>query len=52
MEYLGASPSREKLFINAVFWILRGAPWSDLHPEYGDWKNTHRRFVVVVTKGI
>ena len=33
-------------FINAVFWILRtGAPWRDLlGPDYGDWKNTHRRF--------
>ena len=34
-----------RLFINAVFWILRtGAPWRDLPSEYGDWKNTHRRF--------
>ena len=34
-----------QLFINAVFWILRtGAPWRDLPPDYGDWKNTHRRF--------
>ena len=32
-------------FINAVCWILRtGAPWRDLPPAYGDWKNTHRRF--------
>ena len=32
-------------FINGVFWILRtGAPWRDLPPDYGDWKNTHRRF--------
>ena len=32
-------------FINAVFWIMRtGAPWRDLPPDYGDWKNTHRRF--------
>ena len=32
-------------FLNAVFWILRtGAPWRDLPPVYGDWKNTHRRF--------
>jgi transposase len=32
-------------FINAVFWILRtGAPWRDLPPSYGDWKNTQRRF--------
>ena len=30
---------------NAVIWILRtGAPWRDLPPDYGDWKNTHRRF--------
>lgn len=33
------------MFFNAVFWILRtGAPWRDLPPDYGDWKNTHRRF--------
>ena len=32
-------------FIDAVCWILRtGAPWRDLPPDYGDWKNTHRRF--------
>ena len=32
-------------FINAIFWIFRtGAPWRDLPAEYGDWKNTHRRF--------
>ena len=32
-------------FINAIFWILRtGAPWRDLPPDYGGWKNTHRRF--------
>lgn len=32
-------------FINAVLWILRtGSPWRDLPPDYGDWKNTHRRF--------
>jgi transposase len=34
-----------RLFINTVFRILRtGAPWRDLPPDYGDWKNTHRRF--------
>jgi transposase len=41
------------LFINAVFWILRtGAPWRDLPPDYGDWKNTHRRFCRWRDKGI
>ena len=29
------------MFLNAVFWNLRtGAPWRDLPPDYGDWKNT------------
>ena len=40
-------------FINAVVWILRtGAPWRDLPPYYGDWKNTHRRFCRRRDKGI
>ena len=39
-------PSKDnRLFINAVFWILRtGAPWRDLPPDYGNWNNVHRRF--------
>ena len=51
-EHLPGGPGRvgcpakdNRLFLNAVFWILRtGAPWRDLPPDYGDWKNTHRRF--------
>ena len=40
-------------FLNAVFWTLRtGAPWRDLPPDYGDWKNTHRRFCRWRDKGI
>ena len=40
-------------FLNAVFWILRtGAPWRDLPPDYGDWKNTHRRYSRWRDKGI
>ena len=35
-----------RLFINAVFWILRtGAPWRDLPPEYGRWGTVHQRFI-------
>ena len=42
---VGRRASDNRLFINAVLWILRtGAPWRDLPPDYGDWKNTHRRF--------
>ena len=40
-------------FINAVFWIMRtGAPWRDLPPDYGDWSNTHRRFIRWRDKGV
>ena len=40
-------------FINAVAWILRtGSPWRDLPPDYGDWKNTHRRFCRWRDKGV
>ena len=47
----GGNARDNRQFINAVFWILRtGAPWRDLPPSYGDWKNTHRRFAVGVTK--
>ena len=41
----GGNARDNRRFINAIFWILRtGAPWRDLPPDYGDWKNTHRRF--------
>ena len=41
----GRPATDNRLFINAVFWILRtGSPWRDLPPDYGCWKNTHRRF--------
>ncbi len=41
----GVTACDNRYFLNAVFWILHtGAPWRDLPPDYGDWKNTHRRF--------
>ena len=47
-------PARDnRLFLDAVFWNLRtGAPWRDLPPDYGDWKNTHRRFCRWRDRGI
>ena len=36
---VGRPASDNRLFVNAVFWILRtGAPWRDLPPDLGDWK--------------
>lgn len=49
----GGHAKDNRQFINAIFWILRtGAPWRDLPPDYGDWKNTHRRFCRWRDKGI
>jgi transposase len=49
----GGRAKDNRQFINAVFWILRtGAPWRDLPPDYGNWKNTHRRFCRWRDKGI
>ena len=49
----GGKARDNRQFINAVFWILRtGAPWRDLPPDYGNWKNTHRRFCRWRDKGI
>lgn len=43
---MGAIAGDNRRFIDAVFWILRtGAPWRDLPPEYGGWRDTHRRFI-------
>lgn len=51
--HTGRPAEDNRKFIDAVFWILRtGAPWRDLPPEYGDWKNTHRRFCRWRDKGI
>ena len=39
--------------VGGVFWILpTEVPWRDLPPDYGDWKNTHRRFCRWRDKGI
>ena len=49
----GGNGRDNRLFINAIFWILRtGAPWRDLPPDYGCWNNTHRRFSRWRDKGV
>jgi len=45
-EYMGRHCERQPRIHQRGIRILRtGAPWRDLPPEYGDWKNTHRRFI-------
>ncbi len=49
----GGNARDTRLFINAVFWILRtGAPWRDLPPDYGNWNAVQRRFCRWRDKGI
>jgi transposase len=49
----GGMAGGNRQFINAAFWIMRtDALCRDLPPDYGDWSNTHRRFIRWRDKGI
>jgi len=41
----GSNSNDSRVFINAVFWVLRtGAPWRDLPPDYGKFGSIHKRY--------
>ena len=49
----GGVAQDNRRFLDVVLRIVRtGAPWHDVPPDYGDWKNTHRQFCRWRNKGL
>ena len=49
----GRSGRDNRLFVNAVLWVLRsGARWTDLPERYGKPKSVHKRFSRWARKGV
>jgi transposase len=49
----GRRAADNRLFLEAVLWIARtGAPWRDLHEQFGNWNSVFRRFHRWALKGV
>jgi len=49
----GASGKNNRLFFEAIFWMMRtGAPWRDLPEHFGNWNSVYKRFRDWVIKGV
>ena len=49
----GRSGDYNRRVLEAVLWIARtGAPWRDLHPDFGKWNSIFKRFRRWAVKGV
>src|SRR5215467_858136 len=49
----GRTGRNNRLFVNAVLWVLRsGARWTDLPERYGKYKTVHKRFTRWAKAGV
>ena len=49
----GRSGDDNRLFLEAVLWVVRtGAPWRDLHKDFGNWNSIFKRFRRWALKGV
>ena len=51
--WVGCRAQDNQLFVDAVLYRYRaGIPWRDLPERFGDWKNTHRRWLRWAKAGV
>jgi transposase len=45
VTWRGRNGADNKLFLNAVIWVLRtGSPWRDLPGHFGNWNSVYKRY--------